>query len=315
MIENIHRLFLNELIEFPNGSHLMHQDTDIVKIDYNLNSLGYRSREFDGKSEMLFLGCSNTYGQGIPEEDAWTSILSKKVNLSSSSLAARGDSIIGQVTKAFYYFQKFGNPKIIVALFPFARIMTPYAKGKMETKNKFKRRKFEEYEYMPMVEYSETWGTLAPYAKSPYDPQDILSEEFVFFYENIFIDMLRQYCKSNGIRLVWSNWDPMYQQDIYKNVNLFYPNHYEEYCYMDVFDWKIPGSKVVYGREDSDDYVEHNALDCHSDYDRSHILFYRAADRDNGHIPHWGTHKHLHIAENFYEYIVKKGWNFDHDAD
>ena len=308
MIENIKRLFINELIEFPHGAHLLHQGKDIINIEYNLNSLGYRDREFDGKSDILFLGCSNTYGQGIPEEDAWTKILSKKMNLSSSSLAARGDSTINQVAKAFYYFEKFGNPKIVVALFPFSRIMTPYVKGKMETKNKFKRDKFEKYDYMPMIEYSETWGSFDRFSKAPHDPQSVLPEDFVFFYENIFIDMLRQYCKSNNIKFVWSNWDPMYQEDIYNEVNSFYPQHHEGYCYIEAFDWKIPDQEPTQpgARGEADTYGEFNALDCHTEQDRNHRLFYRAADRIDGHIPHWGTHKHLHVAEDFYNFIVDK---------
>jgi hypothetical protein len=308
MIENIKRLFVNELMEFPNGAHPNHARTDIDKIDYTLNSLGYRSDEFDGKSEILFLGCSHTYGQGLPKEDVWAHILSKKLNLSSSSLAARGDSVMGQVSKAFYYFEKFGNPKIVVALFPFSRIITPYTEGKMEAKNEYKRKKFKEHDYMPLVEYSETWGSFAKYAKAPYDPQYILTEEFVFFYENIFIDMLRQYCKSNNIKFVWSNWDPMYQEDIYNEVNSFYPQHHESYCYIEAFDWKIPNHEPTQSgaRGEADDYGEFNALDCHSDYDRNHELFYRGADRKDGHPPHWGTHKQLHIAEDFYNFIVDK---------
>lgn len=306
MIENIERLFVNEIKEGPGSAHVATNNTDVFPVDYRLNSLGYRSKEFDGESEVLFLGCSQTYGQGLPEDKIWSTILAKKLNLSYCSLAAKGDSVMGQVSKAFYYFEKFGNPKIIVALFPFSRINTPYVKGKMETKNKFKRQFFEKHDYLPMVEYSETWGSFSRYAKAPYDPQSILAEEFVFFYENIFIDMLRQYCISNGIHLFWSNWDPMYQKDIYDKVNSFYPKHHEGYCYVNAFDWEISGEEIIYGRENSDDYGEHNALDCHSDYDRNHELFYRGADRKDGHMPHWGFHKHLHIAEDFYDFMINK---------
>jgi hypothetical protein len=305
-MKNINRLFVNGLKEVPGLAHIATNDTDILPIDYSLNSLGYRSQEFDGKSEVLFLGCSLTYGQGLPEENIWPTILANKLNLRHSSLAAKGDSVMGQVAKAFYYFEKFGNPKIIVAIFPFSRINTPYVKGRMETKNKFKRQSFEKYEYLPMVEYSEVWGAFDNYAKAPYDPQNVLTEEFVFFYENIFIDMLRQYCVSNGIKFFWSNWDPMYQKDIYNEVNSFYPKHHEGYCHIDAFDWKIPKAKVIYGREDSDDYGEYNALDCHQEYDRNHDLFYRAADRKDGHPPHWGFHKHLHVAEDFYNFMIDK---------
>jgi hypothetical protein len=299
MIENIKRLFVNELLEFPINAHPKHRDSEIISIDYDVNSLGYRSKEFDGNSDMLFLGCSQTYGQGIPQENTWTDILSKKMNLSSSSLAARGDSIISQVTKAFYYFEKFGNPKIVVALFPDYRIMTPYTKGKMETKNEFKRRNFEKYKEMPTIEYSEMTGSLAQYSKAPHDPQEVLTEEFVFFYENIFIDMLRQYCKSNDIKFFWSNWDPKYQGYVYNEINKFYPKHNEGYCHIDAFTWNTDTGDI-------DNYGEFNALDCHTDHNREHELFYRGADRKDGHMPHWGTHKHLHIAEDFYDFIVDK---------
>jgi len=306
MIENIKRLFINSIKESPHGAHIAKVPKDVSEIEYSLNSLGYRSKEFDGKSDLLFLGCSYTYGQGLPEENIWSTILSKKLNLECSSLAANGDSVMGQVSKAFYYFEKFGNPKIIVALFPFARIMTPYVKDKMETKNEFRRKLFREYESMPVIEYSETWDSWERYSKAPYDPQKILTNEFVFFYENIFIDMLRQYCKSNGIKFVWSNWDPEYQKNIYHEVNKFYPEHHQEYCYIDAFDWTINGSNdngEPYPNN-PDNYGEFNALDCHADHSRDHYLFYRAADRKNKSIPHWGTHKHLHIAENFYQYII-----------
>jgi hypothetical protein len=272
--------------------------------------LGYRSREFEENSDILFLGCSLTYGQGLPEEYIWSSVLSKKLNLSSSNLGARGDSIMGQVSKAFYYFEKFGNPKIVIGLFPFCRINTPYTKGKMETKNVFKRTQFERHDYLPMVEYSEIYDSFIPYGKAPYDPQHILTEEFVFFYENIFIDMLRQYCISNNIKFFWSSWDPIYQKNIYNEVNLFYPKHHEGYCYIDAFDWKIPydknetNSNII---ENSDEYGEFNSLDCHPE-DRKNELFYQGADRKAGHRPHWGIHKNLHIAEDFYKQIKDNGF-------
>lgn len=317
-MENIKRLFVNELKEGPGEAHVFTEDKDICEIQYSLNDLGYRSKEFDGSSDIVFLGCSLTYGQGLPEENIWPTVLANKLNLSHSSLAARGDSIMGQVSKAFYYFEKFGNPKVVVALFPFYRINTPYVKGKMETQNKFRRNYFKTWDYLPMVEYSEVWGTFSDYAKAPYDPQNVLTEEFVFFYENIFIDMLRQYCVSNNIKFFWSNWDPMYQEQIYGEVNSFYPKHHDGYCYIEAFDWKKPDGRNLDAndtREEADDYGEFNALECHSDYDRDHELFYRGADRKDGRMPHWGFHKHLHIAEGFYDFIVKDGLDFGQNAD
>jgi hypothetical protein len=299
MIEDINRLFLNQMQEnkfrHPNVSK---EGDDICEIEYKTNSLGYRDKEFDGKSDILALGCSMTYGQGLPQENIWIDVLSKKLNISFSNLASRGDSTIGQIIKAFYYFQKFGNPKIVVALFPCFRIPTPQVKDKMESVNNFRQKQFKYNNYMPKIEYTEIDDSrFIKYSKAPHDPANIISEDFVFFYEKIFIDMLRQYCKSNGIKFFWTVWDRGYQTKFYNKINTFYPDHHKEYCYMKEFDWKIPNT------EEFDKYFEFNALDCHNEY-RQDELFYRAADRLDPHQPHWGIHKHMHIAENFYGHII-----------
>ena len=299
MIDNINKLFINGMQEHSfYEPQTLYQDVDIVDIKYETNSLGYRDKEFDGKSDILSIGCSMTFGQGLPKENIWIDILSKKLGMSYSNLGSRGDSTIGQIAKAFYYFEKFGNPKIVVALFPSFRIPTPYVKGKMEASNKFKRRQFTYNPDMPNIEYTEIDSTqFNKYSKAPYDPSQILPQEFVFFYEKIFIDMLRQYCKSNGIKLFWSVWEYGYQTTYYKEINKFYPQHHEEYCYIKASDWMIPNTK------DSDRFGEFNALDCHNEY-RQDDLFYRGADRKNDHFSHWGTHKHMHVADEFYEHII-----------
>lgn len=46
-------------------------------IDYRFNDHGYRSDEFcdDERPAFLFVGCSNTLGIGLPEEQRWTSVV------------------------------------------------------------------------------------------------------------------------------------------------------------------------------------------------------------------------------------------------
>lgn len=39
---------------------------DIIPIEYSKNDLGYRSRPFENKSDILFLGDSFTRGDGLP---------------------------------------------------------------------------------------------------------------------------------------------------------------------------------------------------------------------------------------------------------
>lgn len=51
-------------------------------ITYNLNTFGYRSREIDPESKyckIMFVGCSFTFGSGLPLEEVWTTQLTKMI--------------------------------------------------------------------------------------------------------------------------------------------------------------------------------------------------------------------------------------------
>jgi hypothetical protein len=254
---------------------------------------------------MLALGCSHTFGNGLPEDQTWVAVLAKKINLDFSNLAQGGESTITQIIRAFYYFEKFGNPQIIVALFPMFRMPSVYVENRM-AKSSISHSNFNKgRSYMPLIEdniiHNENFEF---YSKAPYSPEKIFTEEMSFFYESVFIDILRQYCKTNNISLVWSNWNEDYQRVIYNKINEFYLEHNENYCTVEAFNLTLSNSQL------SDFWIEHNFLDCHQDL-RKEDLFYRAADRigtKNGHwdSTHWGFHKHIHIAEDFYKYMNEK---------
>jgi hypothetical protein len=51
-------------------------------ITYDINSHGYRSIEIDTKStakKIMFLGCSITFGIGLPHHEVWTTVLTKRL--------------------------------------------------------------------------------------------------------------------------------------------------------------------------------------------------------------------------------------------
>jgi hypothetical protein len=254
---------------------------------------------------MLVLGCSQTYGTGLPYEYTWASILAKKLNLSFANLAQPGESATLQIMKAFYYFERFGDPDIIVALFPIYRMPTVYVPNKMERKHMGVNKDIRGEKWKKMVESADLAGDkFENYSKAPHRPEEVLPKEMAFFYDNVMIDMLRRYCNKNGIKFVWSVWDGSYQDSIYPVINDFYPEHHDTYCLIEAFNWLIPNSK------DQDFYGEKSALDCHNEF-RSEELFYKAADRpktdkDREHhtFSHWGLHKNIHIAEDFYNYIT-----------
>ena len=75
-----------------------HRDRwDNVKISYDINSYGFRSKEVtcEERESITILGCSHTFGIGMPEEHIWPSVLSKKMNLPYHNLASAGGSLDG----------------------------------------------------------------------------------------------------------------------------------------------------------------------------------------------------------------------------
>lgn len=91
-------------------------------IEYNLNSLGYRCKEFDEYEDnnfVLIMGCSYTEGVGLHEEDLWHSFLSKKYNLPVMNLAMGGTGIDFQYYNTTLYVKnKFPRPKLVVVQYP-----------------------------------------------------------------------------------------------------------------------------------------------------------------------------------------------------
>ena len=53
-------------------------------VDYKTNSHGYRCPEWspmpDGKKNVVILGCSHTFGEGLNDGDVWVDRLYKKVD-------------------------------------------------------------------------------------------------------------------------------------------------------------------------------------------------------------------------------------------
>ena len=103
--------------EWPNGKSMT----------YSLNSKGYRSTEFSKDTDLIFAGCSYTYATGLQDEYIWGNILADSLKMSRSNLGMEGWSTQAIVKNLFAYFEEYGNPKILVCLFPdLQRMMTLY---------------------------------------------------------------------------------------------------------------------------------------------------------------------------------------------
>lgn len=249
--------------------------------NYKTNNFGFRDEDWNGQAEVLAMGCSNTYGVGVPVEGTWPSILQDLVDKKVRNLSAPGISIQDLIFNAFAYFKEFGNPKTILCLFP-----DPF-RLKLPTKENLITGDIS----VPFIDVHFTKksntkiSSMPKYIKRPYDYLDILPMEFSLFLNTSLIQILEQYCNSNSIQLLWSSW-------------------YSEF--YDVVDQikDCPFNNFLSNKDFITDQIGNNQ--CHKKYkDLPDEYFNKGLDGKDFFNSHPGIHKNIHIAEAFYAEINK----------
>ena len=86
--------------------------------DYSANDLRMRSPQFKKSNSILTSGCSHTWGVGIKDKLTWSNLVAENYNLGYSNVAVPGSSVMFQVLNIFQFCKTFGNPKIILCMFP-----------------------------------------------------------------------------------------------------------------------------------------------------------------------------------------------------
>jgi hypothetical protein len=162
------------------------------KIYYKLNNHGHRCEEFKpldkNKKNILFAGCSATFGEALPEEYTWDNHLYKTLNSvypnigSFNSLGYPGQGADHIVDNIIKYCNTFGNPKIIYVLFP------DY--GRMKSWDS----------------RSKSFKTIYPDNKTRNSANQTDPHDFLLEYVRS-IQRLSDYCVINDIFLFMTSWD------------------------------------------------------------------------------------------------------------
>lgn len=324
MYENFPKLMTTELLGSVNKMSGWDVNRgDCIPIKFRVNNEGFRSPDnFDKNKKMLTLGCSITYGQGLPDEYRWPEMLAKKLNIDFANLAWCGDSAIAQIMKCFLYFEKYGHPEIIVALFPFGRMITPHVPDKLVRKNDLTiENRFKDERATRTQSIAIHEDDFKKYAKSPYDPLEIFPIELAFLYEKAMLQMLEQYCNSHNIKFFWSCWDWKYKDFAYPHIKKDHPLHHKNYVDIDCNSWHLINTNQDFVHLDKNwvnmdllSWHKQNSkyapitksnINCHLEQSDD-FLFDNAADRNDIHPPHYGLHRHIHWTEGFYEAIKDK---------
>lgn len=148
-----------------------------------LNMHGFRSEEFtsdhSGKYHVIFVGDSNTFGEGLTTDETWAKLLYNKINAVTKcsgffNLGMPGKSNRDMITNIFKYSSVFGKPDaIFINLTELNRF---YALDNKE--NRIRTSRFLDGNY-----------------------------EVLKFSMHDYYFMLEQYCESNGIKLISFSWD------------------------------------------------------------------------------------------------------------
>jgi hypothetical protein len=167
--------------------------------DYKINSSGYRSQHFKeldtGSINIVYAGCSFTYGEGLPEEYTWPHLLTKKIekdhpgkNVEYFNLSQPGAGVHQVIRVCFDYFKKYGNPDYLFLMLPdvMRGISWVDHRSMYET-------------LIPDINNIEA----GPFYKKYF--QSVIAENFWLLASDL-MHIMEQYCEAAGITLLWDGW-------------------------------------------------------------------------------------------------------------
>lgn len=256
-------------------------------ISYNKKK--YRSPEFSSNIDLLTAGCSFTFGTGLPYHALWNTMLAKDNILSHNSVSMAGGSVMHIVFDIFKYFQEFGHPKILLALFPdFNRTYTFIDGTILKCNKKTSQKEFGIFDDPgPSLKHS-----YPKYINLPTNAENVFSKENTYFLNSMYIRMLEIYCNSHNIPFIWFKW----AEEIFDTAGALssFSNIYKVDVYKDL---------APYTTKDPDSSIHKQ---CHQEERQNFILDKDiwAAASDNGHA---GIHWQIHVKEAFENALRNKG--------
>ena len=202
--------------QFNNDGYLIlknFKDNEIkneeLPFEYRINKHGYRSNnfiEFDqDKIGILFSGCSHTFGEGLPNESIWPTILEEKLSLNSQSynLGVGGASIHLIIKNLYSFIRNYGKPKYIFLVLPAISRSIKYDKDLSIYRNilAHSHKKYKKF-----------------LKNFIYEDNVLLATTLIF--------MLEDYCKEAGINLYWTTWS-------HEDLDIYDKLDFNNYIYFD----------------------------------------------------------------------------------
>lgn len=273
---------------------------------YSMNSKGYRSDEFIENREIVFAGCSETWGVGVLKDGIWGNILSKSMGMKSYNLGSPGTSVQFIINNLLAFFKQHGNPKFLFCLFPEFTRFEMKSDVSFMTSSRIGRNLKGRASY-PVIKNLDPTQRVQ-YSKMPHLAEEVIPHEFIFSISIDYIKMLEIYCKLNNIVFLWGTWDKTQDKYIGNNINSL---DFNNYVHLDFNKWE----QFMGTKGDGIRYFHKSGILCEDTFgsctmkekcheEMKHLYgrnFYEPMDLDikNKTIGHMPIHMHIHIAEYF----------------
>lgn len=173
-------------------------------VTYKVNRLGIRTSGIDLVNDYvdtLMVGCSFTFGEGLPYEMTWPFLIAKKYNWSFENLGFPGSSI-SRITRILTTILPTKKPKRVIILFPAHGRQELFVDKDWIGPNDTNNTNFDTVTYFPGSEPEQP--NLHKFCQ---DYEQSLSShiDLVDMYKNFHI--IKLLAASLGIELIVSSWD------------------------------------------------------------------------------------------------------------
>jgi len=281
-----------------------------------VNSIGFLGKEFESAADIVALGCSYTFGEGVTRGATWADFVSRSLNLTMHNLGSSGKGVPFEINCFFEYVKKFGNPKMVLCLFPdFVRMEISSRSHKMRPEKEYRNNG-----KIPSIDQDEeiitygicpqsTYEGRPKYLKTPVVAEDIMPLETAQMLSIQYIKMLEAYCNTNNIKLIWTTW--LTGQNTWLNNNKD-KGYFKNYFNFNENEWhqrvEDLGKDILCDKFHAKGSECTTEFKCHEEYrDKYRLGFDVSLDVKisrtatlNGHS---SIHKHIHWAEFFIKEI------------
>jgi len=268
------------------SNHLKHNKViDGPDFNYILNKEGFRSKSFDefnvNNKNILFAGCSHTFGSGLPESHVWVKKLIDKVSNNNSfdyyNIGIPGAPTQVIIKNILTFFVKVGIPDYLFMLLP-------------ETSRglKWDGNRYASVSYYPK---SDGFSEFTKNYSNSYVHEDAL------LIETMLIHLLESLCKSLNVKFIWSS-TIIFQNDFNEAMN--FKNYISLDKNLDKYYVKTPEDIKQYGGQ-YDEYINQYPL-LLSSLNKKNINSepYWAIASDGA---HFGSYCHAHMADTFFKHF------------